>query len=317
MGNSSGRKIGFGLQLPQEGTDYPALKAHFLEAERLGYDSCWLDDHLFSTAAVGWRQPQGECYVWLGGLAEATSTLRIGTLVTCNNYRNPALLAKMAASLDQLSNGRFEFAIGAGWYEQEYEAFGYEFPKAGVRLDMLEESLEIYKRMMTEELPNFEGKYYRIKDCVNSPGPVQKPYPPIWIGGGGEKKTLRLVAKYADKWNNGASPEEFVHKIKILKEHCDQVGRNVDEIEKTWFGHIIIDEDGDRLKSRVESRAKGVNLSVEEFSQRRIVGTPEQVIARINDYVEAGVTHFIFMFGRVSDLRNTQLFARTVMPAFR
>ena len=170
--------------------------------------------------------------------------------------------------------------------------------------------------MWRDDRASFAGQHYRIDGAWNRPQPVQKPHPPIVIGGSGEKVLLKLVARYAQVWNMGGSPAEFIHKMKILDQHCADVGRDPREIERSWFGPLLIDDDPERLDRRLKKRAAagGVGAALDE---RMIAGTPEQVIARIREFTALGVTHFIAMFGRVDDLRATRLFAEKVLPAFR
>ncbi|MFM8409630.1 MAG: LLM class F420-dependent oxidoreductase [Alphaproteobacteria bacterium] len=313
---SGTRRIRFGIQTPQEGASWEALAAHWKEAERLGYDTVWLDDH-FHGVVTPPGADQLEAWVTMAALARETSTIRFGTLVFCNSYRHPSLTAKMAASLDAISGGRLEMGLGAGWFESEYTAYGYDFPPMRTRLEQLSEALEICRRMWTEDRPSFEGRHYRIDRPWVRPAPVQRPHPPIVIGGGGEKVLLRLVARHAQVWNMGGSPAEFAHKIAVLDRHCAEVGRDPAEIERSWFGPLLIDDDGARLDARLRRRAErsgGIGAAMDE---KMIAGTPERVIERIREYVALGVTHFIAMFGRVDDLRATRLFAESVIPAFR
>jgi alkanesulfonate monooxygenase SsuD/methylene tetrahydromethanopterin reductase-like flavin-dependent oxidoreductase (luciferase family) len=253
----------------------------------------------------------------MAALARETSTLRFGTLVACNGYRPPALVAKMAASVDHISNGRLEFGLGAGWYEQEFSAYGYDFPPIGTRLRQLDEAVHICRLMWTAEKATFAGKHYRIHDAWCNPKPLQKPYPPIMIGGGGEKVLLRIVATHADRWNFGGSVADFRQKLPVLEAHCRTVGRDPAAIEKSWFGNVIIEPDEERLQRRLAKRAARSGAAADQLDQQMIVGTPARVIARIKEYVAAGVTHFIAMFGRVDRLEATELFGREVIPAFK
>jgi F420-dependent oxidoreductase-like protein len=309
------RRLRFGIQTPQEGASFAALAEHWREAERLGYDTVWLDDH-FHGVVTPPHADQLEAWVTMAALARETSTIRFGTLVFCNSYRQPSLTAKMAASLDAISAGRLELGLGCGWYQSEYDAYGYDFPPIRRRLEQLEEALEICRRMWCEEQPSFAGRHYRIAAPWNHPGPAQKPHPPILIGGSGEKVLLRLVARYAQIWNMGGSPEDFRKKIAVLDRHCAELGRDPATIERSWFGPLLIDEDPGRVERRLRKRAQlsGVGAAIDD---KMIAGTPERVIARIREYVALGVTHFIAMFGRVDDLRATRLFAETVIPALR
>ncbi|HZR82648.1 MAG TPA: LLM class F420-dependent oxidoreductase [Candidatus Binatia bacterium] len=313
MPDTTTRRVRFGIQTPQEGATFDALAAHWREAERLGYDTVWLDDH-FHGVVTPPDADQLEAWVTMSALARETRTIRFGTLVFCNSYRQPSLTAKMAAAMDVISGGRFEFALGAGWYQTEYEAFGFDFPSMGTRLRQLEEGLEICVKMWCEEQPTFDGSHYRIARPWNHPAPIQKPHPPILIGGGGEKILLKLVARYAQIWNMGGSPDLFRRKIAVLDRHCAAIGRDPREIERSWFGPLLIDDDAERLDRRLKKRAERMGGAADDTA---IVGTPDRVIARIREFVDLGVTHFIAMFGRVDDLRATRLFAEKVIPAFR
>lgn len=304
--------IRFGIQTPIEGASFAALARHWQTAERLGYDTVWLDDHFYGVVTPP-SDDSLECWTLMAALARETSTLRFGTLVVCNNYRHPPLVAKMAASLDHISNGRLEFGLGAGWYENEYLGYGYEFPPVNTRLQQLDEALQICKLMWTEERASFTGRHYRVHKAWCNPKPLQKPYPPIMIGGGGEKVLLRIVAQHADRWNFGGSVADFKHKLAILDQHCRAVGRDPAAIERSWFGNILIEPNEERLQQRLAKRAaRGAGELIQG-----IAGTPEGVIAKIKEYVDLGVTHFIAMFGRVENLGATELFAREVIPTFR
>jgi len=307
-------RIRFSVQTPVESTTYAALVRHWQRAEELGYDAAWLDDHFYGVATPP-SDDSLECWTLMAALARETSRLRFGALVICNNYRHPPLLAKMASTLDHISGGRLEFGIGAGWYEHEYKAYGYDFPPIGTRLAQLEEALQIVKLMWTEERATFHGRHYRVERAWCNPKPVQQPYPPIMIGGGGEKVLLRLVAQYADRWNFGGSLDDFRHKLAVLERHCTAVGRDPAAIETSWFGNIIIEPDAARLAERLAKRA--ARGHGDAYGLNAIIGTPEQIVARLREYIALGVTHFVGMFGRVERLGATELFAREVMTAFR
>ena len=171
--------------------------------------------------------------------------------------------------------------------------------------------------MWAEERASFTGRHYRVHEAWCNPKPVRKPHPPILIGGGGEKVLLRLVARHADVWNNAGTVDEFRHKLGVLRAHCDAERRSYDAIEKSWFGSVVIDADPARAQARLERLAGAWGMSAADMAKRALAGTPEQVAARIREYVGIGVTHFIGMFGRVDDLRSTRLFAEQVFPAFR
>lgn len=308
--------IRFGIQTPQEGVRFEDLVRHWREADTLGYDSLWIDDHFYPVVRPR-EEPQLESWTLLAALARVTERVGVGILVSCNSYRSPALLAKMAATLDVVSDGRFLHGIGAGWFEHEYRAYGYDFPPIGARLAQLDESLRLQKRLWTEDRVTFAGRWYRAEDALSNPKPVQKPYAPIVIGGGGEKKLLRIVARHADVWNNGGTVEEFQRKLDVLRAHCEAEGRSFEAIEKSWFGNVIIEADPARARERLERVARAWGASPAEMSRRALAGTPDQVVDRIREYLAIGVTYFIGMFGRVDDLRSARLFAEKILPVFQ
>jgi len=309
--------IRFSIQTPLEGASFAALAHHWQLAEALGYDSMWLDDHFYGVVTPPWDDAL-ECWTLMAALARETSRIRFGTLVACNGYRPPQLVAKMAASVDHISNGRLEFGLGAGWYEQEFNAYGYTFPTMGTRLRQLDEALRICKLMWTEEKTTFAGKHYRVTDAWCNPKPIQKPHPPIMVGGGGEKVLLRIVAEHADRWNFGGGLDDFRAKLPVLESHCRAIGRDSASIEKSWFGYLVIEPDDEHLQRRLAKRAARMGGSADvSDGERAIIGTPQRVITRIREFVALGVTHFIAMFGRVDRHESTELFAREVMPAFK
>jgi F420-dependent oxidoreductase-like protein len=308
--------VHFGIQTPQEGATFDALAAHWRAADDLGFDSVWLDDHFYSVVRPR-SEPQMEAWTLLAALARETRRVRIGILVTCNGYRNPALLAKMAATVDVLSGGRLIHGIGAGWFADEYEGYGYVFPDVATRLAELDESLRVQKLLWTADRPSYDGRFYHVREAWCEPRPAQRPHPPILIGGGGEKVLLRLVARHADLWNCPGEPAELARKIDVLRRHCAAEGRSVDAIERTWFGQVILDADAARARARLERVAAAWGMSPEQMAARALAGTPDEVVERIHAYREAGVTGFIGMYGRVDDLRSTRLMAERVLPAFR
>ena len=312
-------KIKFGVFLPfyvfrtEKRTSqlFNRLQCAVLECERLGYYSVWLDDHLMLN-----KMPILECWTTLSALSRATKKIRLGTMVTCNSFRNPALLAKMAATIDNISNGRLELGIGAGVQKDEHNAYGFPFLSANDRVERLSEAVEIIKKMWTEEKASYSGKYYSIRDAVCEPKPVQKLHPPIVIGGGGEKLMLKVTARHADRYDWGYLPslEKYKRKLKVLEKHCENVGRKVSEIEKSCWpaGQIFIGEDKKELKERVMQWVpKGVSL--EEFMRTNFVGTPEDCIKQLQQYMNLGVTQFMLFFGDLPDLKGLRLFAEKVV----
>jgi F420-dependent oxidoreductase-like protein len=312
-------KAKFGVFLPfyalknrnQSDPLFDTLKKTVLECEHFGFDSVWLDDHLMYENA-----PIMECWTTLSALASVTHKIRLGTMVTSNSFRNPALLAKMAATVDFLSNGRLEFGIGAGVQEEEHIAYGYGFSNPRDRIGHLEETVDIIKKMWSQEKTSYIGKNYRIINAACEPKPLQKPHPPLIIGGGGEKFTLKVTAKYADRFDFGFLPdiEHYKQKMKILKNHCKSVERDFDEIEKScWLaGQIILGRNQEKIDQKVES-LKPKNLSREDFERDNIIGSPHECLQKIKAYEKLGVTYFMLYFGDLPDLGSLRLFAEEIV----
>ena len=307
-------KTKFGVFLPfyafTEQT-FERIRNLVLECERLKYDSIWLDDHLMYG-----KHPILECWTTLSALASLTARIRLGTMVLCNSYRNPALLAKMAATFDVISNGRLEFGIGAGVQEDEHKAYGIPFLKASDRISRMKEATEIIKKMWTEEKANYHGKYYTINEAECLPKPLQKPHPPITIGGGGEKLTMRVAAQYAERCDWGYTPsiEQYRHKLEILKTHCNSVGRDFQEMEKScWLGgQIFIAQNRQEIDEKV-SQWKPQNVSLEDFKKSSFIVTPDECKQKIQEYLGLGVTHFMLFFGDLPGLSGLRLFADKVV----
>jgi len=283
-------------------------------AEELGYDSIWVYDHFHNVPRPA-HEAVFECWTTIAAISQRTSRIRLGQMVGCNSYRHPSLLAKITATVDVISGGRLDWGIGAGWYENEYRGYGFEFPKPKDRIGMLRESVEIVRSMWTEAETTYHGKYYELVRANCDPKPLQDPHPPIWIGGGGEQLTLRVVARYADCSNFGGRPEEWKRKREILQQHCAAVGRDEDEIRKTWSPEVFIRE------TEAEIVAAGSrNLWGEPFESWRegnLVGTPEQVAEKIQSYVDLGCTGFVGWCSDYPETESLRLLAEQVMPNFR
>ena len=260
--------------------------------EALNYESIWVYDH-FHTVPKPTQDPTFECWTLMSALSQTTEKVRLGQMCTCNSYRNPSYLTKVASNIDVMSNGRLEYAIGAGWYDHEYKAYGYEYPSDGERLKMLEESLIIYKLMTTEEEPKFEGKYYSIDGAINQPKPIQKPYPPLWVCGGGEKVTLKLLAKYGDYGNWDVNVEGFIHKSNVLKQHCENEGRDFSEIGRTLHTNVLIANSEDELKTKISKLSTYTNIPEDYYFNRPLIGTKDKVFDTINQFKEAGCSYLI------------------------
>lgn len=260
--------------------------------EKLGYESIWVYDH-FHTVPTPTQDPTYECWSLMSALSQTTSRVRLGQMCTCNSYRNPSYLTKVASTIDVMSGGRLEYAIGAGWYDQEYEAYGYEYPSAGIRLKMLEESLIIYKRMTTQEKASFEGEYYQIKDAINQPKPIQEPHPPLWVCGGGEKVTLKLLARYGDYGNWDVDVDGFISKSNILKQHCDTENRNFDDIGKTLHTNVIIGDNQSDLNNKLEKISEATSIPKDIYLKKPLVGVKNEVFEKIDEFETHGCVYLI------------------------
>ncbi len=312
-------KVNFGVFIPfyafelEENASplFNRIRDVVLECERLGYHSVWLDDHLMFD-----KRPILECWTTLAALSSLTTRIRLGTMVLCSSFRNPALLAKMATTLDVLSDGRLEFGIGAGVQKEEHTAYGIPFPEARIRIERLKEAVEIIRKMWTEKKASYKGKHYKIHEAVCEPKPVQKPHPPITIGGSGEKLTLKVTAQYADKCDFGYLPslELYKHKLAVLENHCRAVGRNPKEIEKSCWpgGQVLIARNQKELNETILT-CKPKNVSLNDFEKLNLVGTPDGCLKKMQPYANLGVTHFMLFFGDLPSLDGLKLFARSVM----
>jgi len=283
-----------------------------LRLEKAGYESAWVYDH-FHTVPKPTQGPTYECWTLMAALAPVTETIRLGQMCTCNSYRPPSYLAKVASSIDVISGGRLELAIGAGWYEHEYLAYGYEYPKASVRIGQLDEAVQIIKKMWTEDEATFDGKHYSINGAINRPRPLQDPHPPLWIAGGGEQLTLRVVAQYADYSNFAGTPETFAHKSDVLAGHCEKVGRDFDEIGRTIHLVSMVDADD----AAIERAAAQFDAPVDKFlgGAMTVAGSADEVANRLGEYAEAGCDYFIMYFPDASWGDSIEAFASGVIPA--
>ncbi|MDH3607361.1 MAG: LLM class F420-dependent oxidoreductase [Acidimicrobiia bacterium] len=290
--------------------------------ERVGYESLWVYDH-FHTVPVPTQEVTYEAWTLMAALAADTSTVRLGQMCTCNSYRPPSYLAKVAASIDAISGGRLEMGIGAGWYEHEYDGYGYPFPKPSVRIGMLREGVEIMQRLWTEDEVTFEGEHYTLQGAICRPHPIQKPHIPFWVAGGGEKLTLNVAARYAAYTNFGQHPDEFAHKSEVLRGHCQDVGRDFDEIVRSTNFNVVCEETEAAVEERIawirdhyrpfvdESRIDGIEALVRPMS-----GTPEQLVERLQARAKAGVGYGILYFAEAAyDTTGLELFAEQVIPA--
>jgi F420-dependent oxidoreductase-like protein len=318
------RDLKFGVFLPQGWRmdladirdpveKYETMSRSAKEAEQAGFDGVWLYDH-FHTVPTPQLEAVFECWTSMAALARDTSTIRLGQMVTCNSYRPPSLLAKMASCIDVMSHGRLILGIGAGWYQHEYEAYGYEYPDTPDRLRMLRESLQVIKAMWTQAEATFDGRFYKIRGAINEPKPVQKPHPPIWIGGGGEKVTLKLVAQYGDACNFNADVATVQHKLEVLREHCVTVGRDYDSILKTLEFYTILGDQReiDRVVAD-HARRTGEDESYIR-SWHPLHGDADRIAEIVNEYAALGIEYFIVNLPNAAEGGVFSRFAEEVFP---
>ena len=263
-----------------------------------------------------------EAWTVLAALAAKTKSIRLGTLVTCNNFRNPALLAKIAATVDVISKGRLEFGIGAGWKKNEHIAYGIPFPSLKNRMDRLEESIQIIKRLWIEPKVTFKGTHYYIKDAYSCPKPVQK-IPPIFIGGKGRKRTLRMVAEYGDYCNllGHLTVKEIAELLNILRSHCKIVSRDYDSVGKSYFVYVLLGESDTELDRLLSRLASFRGISSKEFRKRLpsnvFIGTPETVKKRFQELIDLGIDYFQIQFPYPEDYSQSNSFAHLILNDFK
>jgi len=308
-------KIGFGWRIPEfpirgqpVGPEFIAQIMKSLENIEGKLDSAWLSDHVIPWAS--WQNPATdnlEGWTALNYFMGVYKRLTFGHIVLCNSFRNPALLAKMAATLSVLSSGRFILGIGAGWKGDEYNSYGFDFPKPSTRIEALDEAVQIIQKMWTEEVVQFNGKHYRVNGAYCNPKP--RPRPPIMIGGSG-KKLLKVVASKADWWNGVLPLRTYQQKLSVLKEHCENVGRDYHSIKKTWLGAVAI--------ARTETQAVRIaENNPFNATDPPIIGTHEQVTTQLRDFVDLGVEYFILRFLDFPNQTGIELFTENVTREFK
>ena len=300
----------------------------------LGFDSIWVYDH-FQNVPLPAHETMFECWTTIAAISQVTTNVRLGQMVGCALYRHPSLLAKITSNIDVMSGGRLDWGIGAGWYEHEYRAYGYgrehwlgredRFPGDGApdgrlpvakdRIAMLRETVEIVKLMWSDADASYDGRWYTVDDAQCDPKPLQQPHPPIWIGGGGEQLTLRVVAQHADRSNFGGNPDEWQHKAEVLKRHCAAVGRDADEITMTWSPEVFIRE---REQEIVEGGSRSFwGEPLDSWRAGNLVGTPEQVCEKIRAYEQLGLGGVVAWPADFPDTETVELLGRKVIPEFR
>ncbi len=309
--------IRFGVQTAQQNIEWEQLRSFWAKADGWGYDSLWVFDHFYPIFSPNPAAPCFEGWTLLSALSQNTKRARIGALVNGNTYRNPTLTAKMAATLDNVSGGRLNLGIGAGWFEAEHRSLGFDFKTVPGRLQALDESCQIIKGMFTQEKTTLKGKHYNVVDAVCNPKPMQKNLP-LMIGGHGEKVLLKIVAKYADMWNMGnADAAEMKRLISVIERHGDTVGRNTDEIEKT----LMLANCYKAPKQREETLSSMVGMMAQTTPalarDRMIIGSKQECVDKLEGFIKAGVTHFIFMHNPpLTAEEDIQAFAEDIIPQF-
>ncbi|GEA82341.1 LLM class F420-dependent oxidoreductase [Cellulomonas uda] len=330
------RRMRFGLFIPQgwrqdltgiDASQHWAVMSGLARYADEGdaFESIWVYDHFHAVP-----EPNGEATheAWslINAFAASTSRVRLGQMCTCMAYRNPAYLAKVATTADVISGGRVEMGIGAGWYEHEWRAYGYGFPSAGERIAMLDEGVQIFKQMWTNGVATFAGRHYQVDGAQLSPLPLQVDGPPLWIAGGGERKTLRIAAEHAQYTNFDGSPEGFAHKSQVLAEHCAAIGRDPAEITRSANYNVVIGETEADVDDKVAWLEEHYALTVpdkapglaEDLRKGPLVGTPEQVVEKLTALRELGLGYAITYFADAAyDRSSIELFADQVVPALR
>lgn len=311
----------FGIGTGPQNVTIDEIVGAWKAADTLGYDSAWLFDHLLPLSAND-EDPIYEAWTLLGALARATENVDVGTLVSSNTFRHPALLAKMGATVDALSGGRLILGLGSGYLESEHTAYGIPLGSVRERADRLAEACEVLRGLWTERRFSYEGTHYKIADAPCEPKPVRTPHPPIMIGGGGEKLTLQTTARHADQWNmppgaTGIAPEDFEAKYAVLLERCAEVGRDPAEIETNVGLLVLVNDDAAEATARRDALAEAFGMDDETARKQVIAGDPAGVVAELRRFEAVGVEHFVLALINGVNYGDVELFAREVIPAFR
>lgn len=322
------RPIRFGIFPGAVCASWKAMTEVWKFADEIGYSTAWIPDHFYA----GWGPPEGGCFeAWstVAAMAAQTKRIRIGPMVLGNTYRHPAVVANMAATLDIISDGRLNLGIGAGWMQAEHEGYGIPLPAPRQRLDRLDEAMTVLKLLFTEHRASFQGKYYQLDNALCEPKPLQTPYPPLLIGGGGEKVTLPVVAKHADEWNGEVGPAGMKRKIAILHDHCRAIGRDPAEIEVSVLlrseaeaaatydamiqsGNLNVEMDRQRLIAEGVSAADLDDRLRATVYEQFLPVDDARAIDRLNEYAAVGVTHFIVIFRPPYNLPRIEHFFNVV-----
>lgn len=308
-----GRQLHFGVHMQGQRTSWSDYLSAVRTVEDMGYGSIWTIDHLlpFSGAA------EGTCFetlTTLGALAVTTQRARIGVMVNGVVYRPPAVLAKAAAQVDQMSGGRLEFSLGAGWAASEFRAYGLEFPSLAERYARLDEAMQVVKLLWSQPRSTFHGRYYDLVDAACEPKPVQWPRPPITVGGTG-RGSLRVAARYADRLNVIASPEKCREILQVLEELCEEAGRKCEEIEFSLHTTLALSTSREGAEAYAVGVAASHGVDLQTLRDTWVIGNVDAATARLQRYIDAGISHFVFAVGHPFDLGPLELFQERVFSS--
>lgn len=309
----------FGVFTSLTGTTWPSVLDLWQHLEATGWDTACVTDHFMPNT----KDREGavlECWSTLSALAAQVPRMRVGTIVTGNTYRHPALVAKMAAQVDIVSGGRLLLGLGAGWQRNEHEAYGIPFHTMRQRLERLDEACEIIKSLWTQSRTNFNGRHYQISDAPLEPKPVQKPHPELMVGGGGERVTLRIVARHADHWNVWGGPKVLARKNAILEEHCSKAGRDSKSITRSVNMALLFTDKPEEIDRLTETITKRMGAHASDARDICLAGTPDRIREKLRELRAAGATTLFIptMFRPPDELRrDMDRFIAEIAPAFR
>jgi F420-dependent oxidoreductase-like protein len=314
----------FGLQIPNftyagvaDRELFGRVAAIAGAADESGFDSVWVMDHVYQIVGIGPRtDPMFEAYTLLGAIAARTEKVSLGTMVTRVTYRNPAMLAKQVTTLDVISSGRAILGLGAAWNDDEHAGYGYDFPSVKERLDRLEEALQICRAMFTEEAPSFTGSQYRIAEALNNPRPIRPSGIPILVGGGGERRLLALVARYADACNLFGDVATIRHKLDVLDRHCEAIGRDPASITKTRLGGLVIGETPEQAEAAGKAMREARNMDEDRYRSYVIAGDPDAVCEQVAAFFDVGLDGLVFNMNDAQAIEPVRLAGETLSRAF-
>lgn len=312
----TGDRIRFGLNATPMHTTWQEYRTLCTEAEAMGFDSFWVFDH-FVPGPVDANGPCLECFTTISALASITDRILLGTLVLAVAYRNPGLVGKMGAMVDQISGGRFVLGMGAGYNQYEHEMYGGTLPSKADRVRMEDEALAVIRTMWTQQPASFEGRFYTLKEALTNPPPVQQPYPPILVGARGEQLAFKVVAKHADQWNTAAAVEDIRRMTPILDDRCREIGRDPATLERTAIVLQTIAASPAGEQAAKDKLTTIFRQPFDNLAPRVLTGPPEAAVERLQEYVDAGITHFMFSVFAPYDLAGLRVLVDKVIPKFR